>query len=149
MRQQMRTSAIVLALLASGGFAAAQSSSGSGQSQLNLTPSQERSVGQGLAAQPSQSAPSGYEGQVGGKVPDTLSPNALPNQVTEQVPETKSYLFVKLPDRVLLIDPATQVVAEIVMLSDTTGSGGNSSSGSGSSMPQGAAPSSSGSSPMR
>jgi len=35
-------------------------------------------------------------------------------------------VFVKLPDRILLIDPDTQIVAEIVMAPVTTGSGSDS-----------------------
>lgn len=38
------------------------------------------------------------------------------------MPETKSYLFIKLPDRILLIDPDTKTVAEIVGAPATTGS---------------------------
>jgi hypothetical protein len=38
------------------------------------------------------------------------------------VPETRDYLFVKLPDRILLIDPVTGMVAEIVGAPATTGS---------------------------
>lgn len=124
MRQQLRTSAIMLALLASCGLASAQGTPGGAQGQLNLSPSQEQSVGRGVASQPKQAPPSGYQSQMGGKAPEGLAPQPLPNQVTEQVPETKGYLFVKLPDRVLLIDPATQMVAEIVMISETTGTGG-------------------------
>jgi hypothetical protein len=41
--------------------------------------------------------------------------------VTDQVPETKSYLFIKLPDRILLIDPDSKAVAEIVGAPGTTG----------------------------
>jgi hypothetical protein len=38
------------------------------------------------------------------------------------MPETKSYPFIKLPDRILLIDPDTKTVAEIVGAPATTGS---------------------------
>jgi hypothetical protein len=43
--------------------------------------------------------------------------------VTAQVPETKTFLFVKLPDRILLIDPDSKAVAEIVGGPASTGSG--------------------------
>ena len=46
----------------------------------------------------------------------------VPNDMTAQMPETKSYLFIKLPDRILLIDPDTKTVAEIVGAPATTGS---------------------------
>jgi hypothetical protein len=61
-------------------------------------------------------------GQVGSKPPDSLTQRQLPNDVTAQMPETKSYLFIKLPDRILLIDPDTKTVAEIVGAPATTGS---------------------------
>jgi hypothetical protein len=56
----------------------------------------------------------------------------LPSDVQAQVPEVKQMLFVKLPDRVLLIDPDSQAVAEILMVPVTTGSSPGSSGSSGS-----------------
>ena len=38
-------------------------------------------------------------------------------------PEVKELLFVKLPDRVLLFDPDTKLVSEIVLSSDWTTTG--------------------------
>jgi hypothetical protein len=49
-----------------------------------------------------------------------MTAQSMPSDVTNQVPEAKSLLFVKLPDRVLLIDPDTKMVSEIVMDSDST-----------------------------
>jgi hypothetical protein len=45
----------------------------------------------------------------------------MPDDVADQVPETKRYLFIKLPDRIVLIDPDTNMVAEIVGAPATTG----------------------------
>jgi hypothetical protein len=87
-------------------------------------------VSQGLATSPSQPAPAGAQPQVGNKVPDSMTAQALPNIVTDQVPEAKNLLFVKLPDRVLLIDPDSKLVTEIVMDAATTGSNPNSSGSS-------------------
>jgi hypothetical protein len=50
-----------------------------------------------------------------------MTSKALPDAVTTQVPTAKTYLFVKLPDRILLIDPDTKLVAEIVGGPATTG----------------------------
>ena len=52
-----------------------------------------------------------------------MQTKSVPNNVTAQVPETKGLLFVKLPDRVLLIDPDNKAVLEIVADSSTAGSG--------------------------
>ena len=37
------------------------------------------------------------------------------------MPEARQLLFIKLPDRILLMDPDSQAVAEIVMAPATTG----------------------------
>jgi hypothetical protein len=58
-----------------------------------------------------------------------MTAQQLPSSVTDQVPEAKQLLFVKLPGRIILIDPDTKLVSEIVTDSDsvTTGSNPNSS----------------------
>jgi hypothetical protein len=43
--------------------------------------------------------------------------------VTAQVPTAKNLLFVKLPDRILLIDPDEHQVAEIIMNDSDTSPG--------------------------
>lgn len=128
MRMQLRAGAMALAFLGSIGFAAAQNPPGGQQAKPNLSPSQERMVSQGLSHEPAQSA-QGYQGQVGSKPPDSLKEQALPNGVTSEVPQTRNMLFIKLPDRILLIDPGSKTVAEIVPAgSATTGSGPTGSS---------------------
>jgi hypothetical protein len=106
------------------GFAAAQNAS----NHSDLTPTQQRTLSQGLANSPSQSAPAAQP-QVGDGMPDSMTAQSLPSNVTDQVPEAKNLLYVKLPDRVLLIDPDNKVVTELVMdsgaSSDTT-TGSNS-----------------------
>jgi hypothetical protein len=91
----------------------------------DLTPTQQRTVSQRLASSPSQAAPSAQP-QVGDKVPDSMTAQQLPGNVTDQVPEAKNLLFVKLPDRVILIDPDSKLVSEIVMDSDSTTTGSSS-----------------------
>jgi hypothetical protein len=130
MRQKLSASVFALALLGSAGVAAAQSgSSASGSSRVDLTPAQEQSVSKGLASQATQTAPAGYDAQLGGKLPSSLKAQALPSSVQSDVPEAKTLMFVKLPDRLLLIDPATQIIAEIIPASAGTTGAGDSSSG--------------------
>ena len=121
MSQLIRAGVITLSIFGSGGFAAAQQASGP-----DLTPTQQRTVSQGLASSPSQSAPTGAQPQVGDKVPDSMTAQQLPRNVTDQVPEAKKLLFVKLPDRVILIDPDSKLVSEIVMDADSATTGSNS-----------------------
>lgn len=136
MRYQLCASAIALALLGTAGMAAAQSGSnsqsgsnmqaGSSSSQTNLTSSEQQSIKQGLANQPTDSAPSGYKGQIGSQVPSSVNAHAMPSSVSAQVPAAKTLLFVKLQDRLLLIDPANKTVAMIIPAAATTGSSDSS-----------------------
>ena len=130
MSQLIRAGVITLGIFGSVGFAAAQQASGP-----DLTPTQQRTVSQGLAGSPSQSAPTGAQPQVGDKMPDSMTARQLPSNVTDQVPEVKKLLFVKLPDRVILIDPDSKLVTEIVMDDTTTGSNTTGSNPNSSSTP--------------
>jgi hypothetical protein len=129
MNRFLGAGAVTLAILSSISFAAGQNAPGQnaptqapGTVHPDLTQKQERMVSQALATSPSQPAPAGVQPQVGSKLPDSMTAKTLPSDVTDQVPEAKQLLFVKLPDRVVLIDPDTQVVTEIVMDPATTGS---------------------------
>ena len=126
MNPLIRASAITVAIFSSIDFVAAQRASG--HDHPDLTAAQQRTVNQGLANSPSQAAPSAQP-QVGDKVPDSMNAQSLPTNVTAQVPEAKNLLFVKPPDRVLLIDPESKMVTEIVA-SDQTTTGSNSNSSS-------------------
>jgi hypothetical protein len=124
MRMQLRAGTLMLALLGGVGVAAGQGMPGDAgaQEKLNLSKSKEDTISQWRNREPTQSSP-GYSGEVGSKPPDSLTQKQLPDDVTAQVPETKTFLFVKLPDRILLIDPDSKAVAEIVGGPASTGSG--------------------------
>jgi hypothetical protein len=132
MHQLVRGGAIAVAILGSVSFAVAQRTPGD-----QLTANQQQTVSQGLASSPSQSAPSGEQPQVGNKLPDSMSAQSMPSNVTNQVPETKNLLFVKLPDRIVLIDPDNKLVTQIVMDNTMTGSSttGSNTGGSSTSTP--------------
>ena len=84
MRTSLRTSTLVLAILGSISFAAAQSTPGDMQQEkLNLSQSKERQVTQGLSREQSQSA-AGYQGQVGSKPPASLSAKPMPDDVADR-----------------------------------------------------------------
>jgi hypothetical protein len=127
MQLQLRASAIALALLAGIGCASAQTNQNTiqgtqkaspaqvpTQGGVSLNPVQGKNITQGLSLEHAQSAPSDFDGQVGTKVPESMTPKVLPGDVAAQVPEAQGYLFVKMPDRVLLIDPDSKTVVEIV-----------------------------------
>jgi hypothetical protein len=115
MQTHLRAGALALVLFGSVGLAVAQNAPGGGstQDQLSLTPAQKQTIRQGLMNEQTQTTP-GSQGQVGSKTPDSVTPHSLPSNVMIQVPAAKNYLFVKLPDRILLIDPDQRLVAEII-----------------------------------
>jgi hypothetical protein len=47
----------------------------------------------------------------------------MPPGVAQQVSETKNYVFVKLPDRVLVISPDDRMIGKIIPHPATTGAG--------------------------
>jgi hypothetical protein len=123
MNQFTRPSVYALAILGSITSAAAQQATGNPHQ--DLTSSQSHMVSQGLVSAPSQQQLGGAQPQVGNKLPDSMTAEQLPQNVTDQVPETKGLFFVKLPDRIVLIDPDTQLVTEIVPVMDATTTGSN------------------------
>jgi hypothetical protein len=125
MNQLIRAGVVTLGIVGSAGFAAAQQAPGNDHS--DLTPMQQRTVSQGLASSPSQPTPAAQP-HVGDRLPDSMTAQALPSDVTDQVPDAKQLLFVKLPDRIILIDPDTKLVHEIVLDSYSTTTGSSSSS---------------------
>lgn len=120
MNQLIRAGAIAAAIFSNVGFAAAQQAPSGAHSAL--TTNQQQAVSEGLSTSPSQQAPAGAQPEVGNKLPDSMTAQSLPNNVTDQVPQVKNLLFVKLPDRIVLIDPDTSRVTEIVADEATTGS---------------------------
>ena len=125
MPRPIRASLITITLiagldLAAVGFGTA-AAQGSQQEWLTLNSANQQAVTQGLADQPAHTGP-GCSGQIGGKLPTLDRTQLLPSDVQAQVPDAKTMLFVKLSDRILLIDPYSQTVAEIVLAPATTDS---------------------------
>jgi hypothetical protein len=102
------------------------------QPRLNLTQQQKQPVGRALSDQPSQNAAANVQMWVGEPLPTSMTPHAMPNSVTQQVPQTKSYEFVKLSHRVLTVDPTDRSIAEIIPIAagpTTTGAAPSAPSG--------------------
>lgn len=122
MKQLIRSGAIAAAIFGNVGFAAAQQAPSGAHSAL--TANQQQAVSEGLSTSPSQQAPADAQPEIGNQLPDSMTAQSLPNAVTDKVPQVKNLLFVKLPDRIVLIDPDTKRVTEIVA-DETTNTGAN------------------------
>ena len=99
------------------------------QPRLNLTQQQKQAVNRGLSNEPSQNAAADPQIRVGEPLPSSITPHVMPKPVTEPVPETKWYEFVKLPDRVLMVDPKDRSIAEIILIPTTPATTGAAPSG--------------------
>lgn len=142
------TGTLAFALFATAGFAAAQTAQQHTQQQgqhqtetegrLHISALKGNTITQALSKVVPQQVP-GFQGQLGSKAPEEANARPLPSDVTSEVPEAKGLLYAKLPDRIVLIDPDTKMVAEIITDMSTTGTGGGMTTGSGS--PSGTSPS--------
>jgi hypothetical protein len=97
--------ASMLVLLGSVAIAAAQSPSGVAEDNAsgtpNLSPTQRQTITRGLSGEHTQSLEAASQAQVGSKMLNSLTAQPMPKNVGDQVPEVKSYLFVRLPDRII------------------------------------------------
>ena len=60
--------------------------------------------------------PEGFTPAIGAKVPTQkkLAAHPLPRPLVYEIPVLKQYYYAQLADRVLIIDPLTKTVADIV-----------------------------------
>jgi hypothetical protein len=119
-----RHAAIAAALLAGAGTANAQTTVITRepvetqtivtQQPVELTPVQRQTIYRTIARQPVQVAPPTVEYRVGTRVPADARLYAVPPQVAVEVPAIRTYKYMMVNDRVVLVDPATsEVVAEV------------------------------------
>lgn len=124
MPRQLRLCLICFSFLSSAAVAFAQNPElGAAHERLTLSQQQKQAIDHGLTNEPAQSSADAQQAQVGSKVPGSVTTHPMPSSVTKQVPETKDYFFVKLADRVLVIAPDDQMIAEIIPHPATTGAG--------------------------
>ncbi|HLA21626.1 MAG TPA: DUF1236 domain-containing protein [Pseudolabrys sp.] len=82
---------------------------------LQLTPVQRRTVYRTIVRERVQTAPPTVEYRVGMRVPRTAPLYVMPETVAVEVPAIKTYKYMMVNNRVVLVDPATsEVVEEIV-----------------------------------
>lgn len=116
MRPHVLAATIALSVAASIGAASAAE-------QLNLTQQQKQTIAQDLSSQPATPAPSGFNAQLGAKVPQSVTLHSLPSNVTNQVASVKGNEFAKIGNDIVIVDPSKrEVMAVINERSSTTGS---------------------------
>jgi hypothetical protein len=81
---------------------------------LQLTPVQRQTVYRTIVREPVQVVHPTVEYRVGMRVPETAPLYAVPEPVAVEVPAIRSYKYMVVNDRVVLVDPVTsEVVAEL------------------------------------
>jgi len=84
---------------------------------LRLTGEQKSRVAQAINGQDTLAKlPEGFTPAIGAKVPiqSKLPEHPLPRPLVYEIPALKNYYYVQLDDKVLIVDPMSQKVAEIV-----------------------------------
>ncbi|MBI3702761.1 MAG: DUF1236 domain-containing protein [Rhizobiales bacterium] len=82
---------------------------------LQLTPVQRRTIYRTIVQERVRPAQPTVEYRVGMRVPQTAQVYTVPETIAVEVPAIKSYKYMMVNNRVVLIDPATsEVVEEIV-----------------------------------
>jgi len=128
MKTYLRTGAILLAFVGSVGLAAAQQPgqpapmatekgpmATTRQQPIQLTPAQRTQVYQNVIKdRDATPAPAGIPLRIGAKLPATVELNELPDNVAAQVPSVSRYKFVVAQNQVVLVDPSTKEVVEII-----------------------------------
>jgi len=117
-----RHAAIVAALVASAGAAGAQTTVITREpveqrtvvttEPLQLTPVQRRTIYRTIVRERVAPARPTVEYRVGTRVPESVRLYAVPQDVAVEVPAIRSYKYMVVNDRVVLVDPATSEVVE-------------------------------------
>jgi hypothetical protein len=82
---------------------------------LELTPVQRRTIYRTIVRERVAPAEPTIEYRVGARLPDNVRLFSVPQEVAVEVPAIRSYKYMVVNNRVVLVDPATsQVVEEVV-----------------------------------
>ena len=82
---------------------------------LELTPVQRQTIYRTIVRERVAPAVPAVEYRVGARVPANVQLYAVPREVAVEVPAIRSYKYMVVNNRVVLVDPATsQVVEEVV-----------------------------------
>src|SRR5262249_37388093 len=122
MKGYIRVGTIAFVLLSATGFAAAQTTSPVSKNQqqdlkpLKLTPTQKEMIFTAIrrSSVSITKPPSSLGVAIGAQVPSSTELYTLPDAVVADVPDLKSFRFTIVNDMLLLIDPTSMRVVEII-----------------------------------
>jgi hypothetical protein len=110
MKSYLRQAAAMVSLLGSAGFVAAQTAA-----PVELTPQQRNTIYQTVSKEKSRTPLSAATHvSVGAQIPASVELYTLPDQVVQDVPSTKLYKYTVWNDQVVLVDPTSMRVIEVI-----------------------------------
>ncbi len=82
---------------------------------LKLTAAQKQTIYASISSQKQkETAPPTFRAAVGAVVPPSVELQALPKTIVDLIPELKDYEYAMVTNQVLLVDPKTKQVIEII-----------------------------------
>jgi hypothetical protein len=80
-----------------------------------LTDAQRQEIWQGVSKQATnERLPTGFKAAVGETVPGSIKMEPLPNDVSAAVPAPKPYDFAMLQNQVLIVNPSSKKIVDIL-----------------------------------
>jgi hypothetical protein len=80
-----------------------------------LTGVQHQEIRRGTSAQAvEESWPADFKAAIGQIIPDSITLQPMPKQVSDQIPAVKPYDFATLQDQLLIVDPTSKKVIDII-----------------------------------
>ena len=116
MTGNFRDGLAALIVTESAGLAAAAGVTGSARSDhLNLTNAQRHEIWRTVSKQATkENTPTGFKAMVGETAPRSIKLQALPYEVSSRIPAMKWYDFAMLENQVLIVDPTSMKIVDIV-----------------------------------
>jgi Protein of unknown function (DUF1236) len=114
--KELRYASIGLAVLLSfGAVEAGASPGGSMWITDGLTVAQRQEIWQGASKQAvKESLPASQKAALGQSLPNSVRLQPMPKEVSDEVPAVKSYDFAMLQAQLLIVDPASRKVIDII-----------------------------------
>ena len=82
---------------------------------LNLTSAQRQEIWQNISKQAAkETPPAGFTAKVGESVPSTVKLQPLPSSLSSQVPAVKPYEYAMLQSQLLIVDPSSKKIVDII-----------------------------------
>ena len=125
MKSILRSSIILVAAISTIGFAAAQQTPGAppaasttqrpaASGKLELLPAQRTTIYKSVMSGRHTQAPAGVSVRVGAKIPATVELYEMPASIHSEIPGVREYKYVVGEKQLVLVDPKTNTVIEII-----------------------------------